>query len=408
MSIITDIQSLEPGALVHLYEFEYSNGTFAYFSPYNKADGTGIQLQDYSDYASGTVRTYNPLPIEISGLETKQSGPIARPEITISLATDISTATTSTSFKLRLGNDFDSILGKKMIRRTTLAKYIKGGASYPGDTSAPIEFSRQVWIFERIREFNKVGIKYELVSPFDLDGITLPKRQVVGNACPWVYQGASPDYTEANKKGGCSWHRNGTLSQYSSSGYTSYTVYVNQDDEYLVPSTTSFTAHTTSLSISENDFISTSGTADRINEDGSVTTGVSVTNYWQAKASGTGASNSLGTPTDANTNYERIRVYSATHNTSTTYYAFTDDKYNDYVKSASTVWKVKRTNTNVTPGYNVQWQRGDSCGKRLTSCNKRFNFNPITAGSSSSLQKHNPTRDKVLPFGGFPGSQRYS
>ena len=50
-----------------------------------------------------------------------------------------------------------------------------------------------------------MGVTFELAAPFDLAGIKLPRRVVIGGACPWKYQGASTTLTEANKEGGCSW-----------------------------------------------------------------------------------------------------------------------------------------------------------------------------------------------------------
>ena len=52
-----------------------------------------------------------------------------------------------------------------------------------------------------------LSIEFELSAPFDLQGVQIPAREIVSNACPWEYTGASPDYSEHEKCGGCSWHR---------------------------------------------------------------------------------------------------------------------------------------------------------------------------------------------------------
>ena len=48
-NIIQTIQTLEPGAIVHLYEFEMADGTFKYFAPYNNSNLAPIQMYDYDD-----------------------------------------------------------------------------------------------------------------------------------------------------------------------------------------------------------------------------------------------------------------------------------------------------------------------------------------------------------------------
>jgi len=409
MSLISSVQSLTPGSLVHLYEIE-APGTTLRFSPYNHSDGTAVKLYDYTN--NSQLNTYYTLPIIASGFQQQTGGPIARPTLTISLAADVQNSNSQTSFRLASSSDFESLLGYKITRRTTLKNYLYEETDDPGSGNTPVEFARQIWVLDRVKEFNKVSITYELCSPFDLEGVFLPKRQIVGNACPWKYQGASSDYNENEKVGGCTWHREGSLTV---SYYVTQKVFVNQDDEYIVANTgiTAYSSYASGDSISENTYVSTTSTATRINEDGSLTSGQTVTDYWVVKETDTKAN--LGTPSDSNDKFLRVRVFDVqgSYSASTTYYAYTDDSYNPYFQytdsnSKLVMWKLTKTATGVAPGFNENWKRGDICGKRLNSCNMRFNAKFADPSSVLSKVSHTPGTARVLPFGGFPGSQRYA
>lgn len=404
MSIISSVQSLEPGTLVHLYEVQVDSSSYVYFSPYNNSDGSAIQMYDYT--TNTQQNTYNTLPVKAEGFEINSDGPIARPTITFSLAGDVQTGSSTTNFRLATSSDFESLLGLKIIRRSTLANYLVGGADDPGSGNTPVEFNRQVWVIDKVKEFSKLAITYELGSPFDLDGMFLPKRQIVGNACPWVYQGAASDLSEVDKVGGCSWPRTG---QISNGFLVTRVVHVNSDDEYIVSETspssiTTYSSIASGDTITENDFVSTTTTTSRINADDTTTSGISVNEYWICKTTGT--KSALNTPSDTNTNFQRVRVYNG-YNASTTYYAYTDTQHNPYIRYNNRVWKIKKTATGVTPGFNDHWERGDLCGKRLKSCNLRFNAT-FTANTALARPSHTHNNENVLPFGGFPGSKRYS
>ena len=114
---------------------------------------------------------------------------------------------------------------------------------------------------------------------------------------------------------------------------------------------------------------------------------------------------------DSNAKVKRIRVWD-TYSASTTYYAYTDDRYNDYVRYTSggltKLWKAKKTSVGQTPEFGDYWEPGDVCSKTLTGCKMRYGFDPISVGTATSTGKANPSTEVVLPFGGFPGSKKFS
>ena len=407
--MVEDLQKQSPGsALVHLFELQISESSYVYFHNGLDDDLSSLQFRDYD--TNSTIRTYTAIPVQAEGFEQAASGPTNRPNISFANATSV--------FSSAVG-DYDALIGKKVIRRTTLKKYLYGESE---DASPPVEYPRQIYFIDRINQRTKGTISFELTSAFDLEGIKVPGRQVVANGCPWIYTGADKGLNEHEKVGGCTWSKEGKFkASYKSTldGETEYIVLVNVDDEYIVPGSgesgaITFTAHTTG-GISANGYYSnttTLGTASgvrRINENGLIDTAAdssTITNYWQAKKT----EGSPGTLTDNNTNVNRIRLWT-TWDSSTTYYAYTEDRHNDYVRYTSggltRLWKAKKTSINQAPGFNEYWELGDICGKTLESCKRRYGWDPKSAGTATTTGKANPDTTAVLMFGGFPGAKRF-
>ena len=396
---IKEVQSLEQDSgLVILYEIELSSSSKAFFAPAKDTDLQDIQMYDFDTH--NQLNTYKAIPLTGEGFEVTSTGTSPRPVITFSNVT--------TDFETEVGTtDFQSLIGKKMIRRRTLAKYLKDGSADTGSGNAPIEFPRQTWVIDRVEQENAMEIAFELSSPFSVEGLVLPYRVIGHNACPWVFQGASPTKSVSARRGGCTWHDEG---KYNING-TTYSVYVNEDDEYIIPSTTSFTTYSsgTKAANSYHKTTTTLGTTSgvrRYKSDGTVDTSAdnsTVNNYWQAIKSTSQA------PSDSASDWSRVRVF-GDYNASTTYYAYTDDRYNDYVKATTGtafMWKTKITGSGNAPAHGKYFRRGDVCGKRLNSCQCRYGFDPINSGTASSTGNATKNTEFVLPFGGFPGARKF-
>ena len=402
--IVKDVQKLDPGSsLVELFEIEYSAGNFIYAHGGLEADVTTVQFRDYT--TTSTIRTYTAIPMQVQGFTHATAGAIARPTISIANAT--------TAFSGAVGTiDYDVLVGLKVIRRLTLNKYLYGNA---GDAQPPVEFPREVWYIDSIKSKDKTQVTFELASPFDLQGVRVPTRSIVANRCPWIYQAASPHLDEYKKVGGCTWNIESTYAPaYGSNneyvGDVSHLAYYNQDDQQVVPSTTSFSAYS-SGAVTKDAFYSTTQSATKIDADGS-TSSVTATNYWQATAS----EDTPGTPTDINANFKRINIYT-TYNHGTEYFAYTSDVYNDYVKFTDNVsssdtynktllWKERTSSVNEAPVHGKYWERGDLCSKTMDGCKMRFGYKPL-ANTANQLGSSSPDTTAVLPFGGFPASKAF-
>ena len=170
--------------------------------------GPGITEVDYSPLVFDG-NTYYALPMEMSDFEINTEGAQNRPTITIGNVESI--IRTSSTFQngddggISGLSDFsvDSLIGKRITKRQTLEKYLTLDPTAVS-TKAIVEYPKRTYIIDRIKQRTEDLIVFELANPFDLEGIKLPNRQVIGKYCPWAYQGLS----FSTPTGACSWPEN--------------------------------------------------------------------------------------------------------------------------------------------------------------------------------------------------------
>ena len=117
--IVKDLVKQEPGsALVYLYEFEYAKDTFAYFADGLDSNLSEVTMLDYSD--NSQTNTYAAIPVLFNGNQRTAATKFPNPTITIANVLSV--------FKLAVGSvNFEELSGFRVIRRTTLRKYLKSG-----------------------------------------------------------------------------------------------------------------------------------------------------------------------------------------------------------------------------------------------------------------------------------------
>lgn len=169
------IQTLDPGKKVELFEFDATMlGVIGkeYFHP-----GTDLGRQPI--VWQGV--TYNPWPIEASGFEINGRGQQPAPHLKVA---NIGGAMSA------LAIAFDDLVGAKVTRRRTLARYLDGQPEADPTAGFPDDI---FWVERKVGE-NRVYIEWELSSLMDVEGVMLPLQQVL-STCPWIYRGAECTYT---------------------------------------------------------------------------------------------------------------------------------------------------------------------------------------------------------------------
>lgn len=150
---------------------------------------TGGKAVKYVDEA-GTVREYRPSPIAFGGVEISGSNKLPTPKVFFG---NVDGGMSD------MARDFDDLIGFKIIRIRTYAKYLHSvdGIGQNG-YDAGAHFTPDTWYFHRKTDENKLGVTYELASIFDVEGLRLPRRRLYSNFCPFEYRGPDCQYAGAN------------------------------------------------------------------------------------------------------------------------------------------------------------------------------------------------------------------
>lgn len=174
MTIRQSIQKLDPGARVELFDLDLTGIGGAM---YRFHAGTNASLA--SIVWKGN--TYTPWPIEASGFELNGRGQNPTPRLRVSNIGGVITS---------LCVSHADMVGSKITRRRTLAKYLDGAPA--ADPTA--EFPLDVFYVERKVSETRVVVEFELSAASDVEGVMLPRRQIVVNVCPWTYRSSECSY----------------------------------------------------------------------------------------------------------------------------------------------------------------------------------------------------------------------
>ena len=357
--ITTDLQSQELDAVVELYELKLNSITTLFFHAGNDEALDNLKFHPINQPLknnSSEANEYVSMPLILSGIEMSADGASNRPVLTI--------ANVSSLFKGILSDDsfsFEDLIGTKLTKRTTLEKYLVGGS----DELTPFEFPVSTYIIDRISSENALAVELELAIPFDVEGIKIPNRSVVGKYCSWNYQG----YDTLNQ-GGCTWPSDSTLKGNSVDFYAFFDI---KDRPMVSESAFNSADITYTGSHSQDDFVVYNNKKWRSNSD-----------------------NNTETPSVTASLWTEVFTWVA-WNSGTSY------SVEDYVQYGDHVWKAIKNSTDKTPAAgSIYWLRQDYCSKTLNGCKCRFQV-VFTQGLPSARKE----TDKTLPFGGYPASVKF-
>ena len=181
MTIRSEFQKLAPSGIVELFELDSTaiGGEVDRF--YN---GTN----DFNANIVWNGNTYYAIPIEVSGFELTSSGSVPRPKMKVANVGGLIGA---------LARTYADLLGAKLTRIRTFTKYLDAvnfvGGNLLADPSQ--EFPRDVYFVDRKSSENKIFVEFELSASWDVQGVMLPRRQVIQNTCTWKYKSSECSYT---------------------------------------------------------------------------------------------------------------------------------------------------------------------------------------------------------------------
>lgn len=180
--IAAEIQKLEPSALIELFVLD---GTPIGAEKLFFHAGTNNLLQPITWQG----QQYAPYPIAVDGFNVTANGQLPRPKLSVSNLSGI------VSFLIL---QYNELLGAIVTRKRTHLKYLDavnfpGGVNPTADPTAA--YVDESYIVDRRAQENADFVQFELASPFDVNGVQLPRRQITPNVCPWVYRGTECGYT---------------------------------------------------------------------------------------------------------------------------------------------------------------------------------------------------------------------
>ena len=182
MTVAADIQKPDPGALVELFELDATALGGDVLRWHNGVNALGSDV-----VFDGLL--YTRLPVMASGFEKRGSGTLPRPKLSVANITGLVGA---------LVREFDGLVGARVTRRRTFARYLDA-VNFPGGVNPEADpnavFPDEVWFIDRKESENGVFVQFELAAAFDVAGVMLPRRQCVQNVCPWQYRSAECGYT---------------------------------------------------------------------------------------------------------------------------------------------------------------------------------------------------------------------
>lgn len=127
--------------------------------------------------------TYDALPVRVDGFQYTGKGEPPRPHITFSNVL---------GFVSALVISFNDLAGARLIRRRTFSIFLDGqpeadpNACYPDD----------IFYIDRKVAETKTTVEFELGISIDVEGVSLPRRQVLANICTVNYRGPECGFAE--------------------------------------------------------------------------------------------------------------------------------------------------------------------------------------------------------------------
>lgn len=174
--IVREIQSLQPTAVIELFELEVGGDTYRFHAGTNELSGPVVWRG----------QTYEPFPIRAEGFDISGQGQLPRPKLSV--------ANVGGLISQLLGTQ--DVVGARVVRRRTLAKFLDAVNFEDGnpDADPAAEFPQDIFYIDRKSAETATVVEFELVSALDVTGVKLPRRQIIQNSCAWKYRGPECGY----------------------------------------------------------------------------------------------------------------------------------------------------------------------------------------------------------------------
>lgn len=176
MTIESEEQKLDFGQIIQLFTLDMTdiNGPVFYFTPNTDLTYVNGGLVKFNDIV------YTPIDIQIEGFEITGKGQLPQPTLRVANVNRTLGAAAVA---------YDDLVGAKLTRLRTLAKYLDDGAE-PDPTAY---WTPDIYRVAQKAVQNRLFIEFKLEAWLDLEGNQLPARKVYRNYCGRNYRIPNPD-----------------------------------------------------------------------------------------------------------------------------------------------------------------------------------------------------------------------
>jgi lambda family phage minor tail protein L len=182
MGINADIQKLEPGALVELFELD--------------ASGIGGEILRFHGYMQvGPIfwqgQRYEPWAIQAEGFEQVGEGQQPSPTLRVGNIGQDAQGRPLAGVISSLCVHLDDLVGARVVARRTLGRYLDAANFPEGNPSADPreELPPEIWIVQQKTLETAQVVEFTLASALDFNGQKLPDRPIIAGVCAWLRKG---------------------------------------------------------------------------------------------------------------------------------------------------------------------------------------------------------------------------
>lgn len=182
MGIYSDVQKLEVGALVELFELDATaiGGQVLRFHGYTQVGPIWWQGQQYDPWA-----------IRAEGFELVGEGQQPSPTLSVGNIGQDDKGKPVVGVISALCVHLDDLVGARVVVRRTLGKYLDAVNFPQGNPTADPqeELPQEVWLVQQKTAETAEVVEFSLSSALDFNGQKLPDRPIIAGVCAWLRKG---------------------------------------------------------------------------------------------------------------------------------------------------------------------------------------------------------------------------
>ena len=180
-----ELQSLSNKSIIELYSITLVTALHGSTDVTRFHSGVGMNSNANIIWQGNT---YTKFPVIAEGFEYVGRGTLPRPTLSVSNVLGTITALMATA---NATTPFNDLQGAKLIRHRTMAQFLDA-SNFPssqnpfGTPSSSTELPQEIYFIDKKSIENRDIVQFEMVSSFDLSGVSAPKKLVTKDDFPSV------------------------------------------------------------------------------------------------------------------------------------------------------------------------------------------------------------------------------